>query len=123
MGSGSMMTTKTFLRPQEWVGDGRVLVDKVSRQWGWGGWVGSGQLGGHEPPPRPKQQGQLAQQVGFIVGSYGSRKEADFCETLGSTVEFNVGLENKNLGSRGQEAGEGCARITLGTVVNLWWIK
>lgn len=41
-----------------------------------GGWVGSGHLGGHEPPP-PKQQGQLAQQVGFMVGSYGSRKEAD----------------------------------------------
>lgn len=42
MGSGSMMTTKTFLRPQEWVGDGRVLVDKVSRQWRVGGFWASG---------------------------------------------------------------------------------
>lgn len=59
MGSGSMMTTKTLLRPQEWVGDGRVLVDKVSRQWaGVGGWV-LGSWVAMSPLPAPNSRDNL----------------------------------------------------------------
>lgn len=53
-----MMTTETFLRTQEWVGDYRVLVGRVSRQWSiLGSWVAMSP---------PEQQGQLVQEIGFV---------------------------------------------------------
>lgn len=40
MGSGSMMTTEAFLRIRERVGDSRVLVERIHRQWKvLGSWV------------------------------------------------------------------------------------
>lgn len=65
------MTAESFLRPQEWAGDSRVLFERCSGQWREGPGCGSGVA-----ISPPEKQGQLLQQVGFAGKSFGGRPKA-----------------------------------------------